>query len=191
MYTKFENNPSRSFWVIALTPLRAAGGGRLRRKTITSPDPSDTGDIINSWSGLQGLSWFRNEDPHIESTTNSTFIIAATGLIMLHKFHPNHQFFSPCDLEIWWWPQKTIYHVKLCASFQIHWWIQTEVTVWKRSIQVKIGDFLSLLPLKFGGWPWKTIGHLFYSTPSFVHHLKSISEFKLELQSRNTRLWLK
>ena len=26
---------------------RAAGGGRLRRKTITSPDPSDTGDIIN------------------------------------------------------------------------------------------------------------------------------------------------
>ena len=26
---------------------RVAGGGRLRRKTITSPDPSDTGDIIN------------------------------------------------------------------------------------------------------------------------------------------------
>ena len=26
MYTKFENNPSRGFWVIALTPLRAAGG---------------------------------------------------------------------------------------------------------------------------------------------------------------------
>ena len=25
---------------------RAAGGGRLRRKTITSPDPSDTGDMI-------------------------------------------------------------------------------------------------------------------------------------------------
>ena len=25
-----------------------AGGGRLRRKTITSPDPSDTGDIINT-----------------------------------------------------------------------------------------------------------------------------------------------
>ena len=26
---------------------RAAGGGRLWRKTITTPDPSDTGDIIN------------------------------------------------------------------------------------------------------------------------------------------------
>ena len=55
MYTKFENNPSRGFWVIALTPLRAvgggrrvAGGGRLRRKTITSRDPSDTGDIMRA-----------------------------------------------------------------------------------------------------------------------------------------------
>ena len=56
VYTKFENNPSRGLWVIALTPLRAAGGGRLRRKIITSPDPSDTGDIINtivhSWENV-------------------------------------------------------------------------------------------------------------------------------------------
>ena len=45
VYTKFENNPSRGLLVIALTALRAAGGGRLRRKTITSPDPSNTGDV--------------------------------------------------------------------------------------------------------------------------------------------------
>ena len=32
-----------------------------------------------------------------------------------------------------------LYYIKLCASFQIHWWIQTGVTVWKRSIRVKIG----------------------------------------------------
>ena len=36
---------------------RVAGGGRLRRKTITSPDPSDTGDIISQhcscwWPGF-------------------------------------------------------------------------------------------------------------------------------------------
>ena len=27
-------------------------------------------------------------------------LIAATGLVILLKFDPNHQFFSPCDLEI-------------------------------------------------------------------------------------------
>ena len=44
-------------------------------------------------------------------------------------------------------------------------------------------------------WPWnlmdnleKTTGHLFNTTSSFVHHFKSISEFKLELQSRNAQL---
>ena len=36
-----------------------------------------------------------------------------------------------------------IYEIKLCASFQIHWWIQTGGIVWKRIIQVKIGDYLS------------------------------------------------
>ena len=33
----------------------------------------------------------------------------------------------------------------------------------------------------------KTIGHFFYTTSSFVHHFKSIGEFKLDLQSRNTQ----
>ena len=35
--------------------------------------------------------------------------------------------------------------------------------------------------------PEKIIGHLFYTTSSFAHHLKSISEFKLELQSGNAQ----
>ena len=42
-----------------------------------------------------------------------------------------------------------LYCVKLCASFQIHRWIQTEVTVLKHSLRVKIGDFLSCVTLKF------------------------------------------
>ena len=79
------------------------------------------------------------------------------------------------------------YYIKLCASFQIHRCIQTEVTVQKRSIQVKLGDFLSCVTLKFDGWPWKTIEYLFYTTSSFVHHFKAIGEFKLELQSRNAQ----
>ena len=35
-------------------------------------------------------------------------------------------------------------YFKLWASFRSHWWVQTGVTVWKRPIGLKIGDFLSL-----------------------------------------------
>ena len=90
------------------------------------------------------------------------------------------------------WPRKTIghlflYQIKLCASFQTHWWIQTGVTVQKCSIWVEIGDFLSYVTLKFDGRPWKTIGHHFYATSSFVNHFKAIGEFKLEWQSGNAQ----
>ena len=80
-----------------------------------------------------------------------------------------------------------LYYIKLCASFQTHWWIQTAVTVQKRSIWVKIGNFLSCVTLKFDGWPWQTIGPLFYATSSFVNHFKAISEFKPEWQSGNAQ----
>ena len=99
-------------------------------------------------------------------------------------------FFVPCDLESWWMTSENnraplLYYVKLCASFQIHRWIQTGVAVRKLPIWVKIGDFYVPVTLKFNGWPWKTIGHLFYAASSFVHHFIAIIEFQLELQSGN------
>ena len=108
------------------------------------------------------------------------------------KLDSNHQFFRPCDREIWWMTSKNnrallLYYVKHCASFQIHWWIQTGFTVQKRSIRVEIGDMLSRVTSKFDGWPWKTIGHLFYATSSFVQHFVPIGEFKLEFQSGNAQ----
>ena len=119
-------------------------------------------------------------------------LIAATGLVILLKLDWNCQFFSLCDLEIWWMTSKNyraplLHYIKLCASSQTPQWIQTGVTVRKRSIWVKIGDFLSRVTLKFDGWPWKTIGHIFYATLSFVHHFKPIGEFKLKLQSGNAQ----
>ena len=57
----------------------------------------------------------------------------------------------------------------------------------KRPIWVKIGDVLSGVTLKFDGWPWKTIGHLSFAVSSFVQHFIAIGEFKLELQSGNTK----
>ena len=105
----------------------------------------------------------------------------------------NQRFFVSCDLEIWWIILKNkkspfLYYVKSCISFQSHGWIQIGVTVRKRSICIKIGNFLSCVTLKFDGWPWKTIGHLFCVASSFVHHFIAISEFKLELQSGDAQL---
>ena len=47
--------------------------------------------------------------------------------------------------------------------------------------------FLSRVTMQFDMSPWKTIGHLFYATSSFVHHFLAIGELKLELQSGNAQ----
>ena len=104
----------------------------------------------------------------------------------------NRWCFVLCDLEIWWMTLENnraslLCCFKLCATFHSHRWIQTGVTVRKRSIWVKIDDFLSRVILQYDVWPWKTIGHLFYATSSFVHHFVAIADFKLELQSGNAQ----
>ena len=102
------------------------------------------------------------------------------------------RFLEPCDLEIWRMTLKNnraplLCYFKLYASFRSHRWIQAGVTVQKRPIWVKIDDFFSRVTLQFDAWPWKTIGHLFYATSSFVHHFVAIDDFKLELHSRNAQ----
>ena len=71
----------------------------------------------------------------------------------------NRRFFVLCDLEIWWMTLKNnrapfLCYIKLCASFQSHQWIQTGVTVWKRSIRVKISNFF--VPCDLEIW-WMTL----------------------------------
>ena len=74
--------------------------------------------------------------------------------------------FFTCDLEIWRMTLKVyrallLCYFKLCASFHNHRRIQTRVTVRKYTIWVKIGYFLPQVTLKFNGWHWKTIEHIF------------------------------
>ena len=64
---------------------------------------------------------------------------------------------------------------------------QLKLTVQKRSIRIKIGDLLSRVTLKFNGWPWKTIGHLFYVASSLMHYFVAIGQLKLKLQSGNAQ----
>ena len=71
----------------------------------------------------------------------------------------NWRFFVPHELAIWWMTLKNnraplLYYIKLCATFQSHWHIQTGITVRKRSIRVKIDDFFKPCDLEI--W-WMTL----------------------------------
>ena len=108
----------------------------------------------------------------------------------------NRRFLSLVTLKIDGWPWKTIGHLFYTTSSFVHHFksigeFKLELKVRKRSIWVKIGNFLSRVTLKFDGWPWKTIGHLFYVASSIVHHFTAIREFKLKLQSGNRQFWSK
>ena len=124
------------------------------------------------------------------------FVAISDFKLELQSETPNlgqiRRFLEPCDLAIWRMTLKynrapLLCYFKLYASFRSHRWIQAWVTVRKRPIWVKIDDFLSRVTLQFDIWPWKTIGHLFYATSSFVHHFAAIGDFKLELQSGNAQ----
>ena len=103
------------------------------------------------------------------------------------------RFLEPWDLEIWRMTLQNnraplLCYLKLCASFFSHWWIQIWVTVRKRPIWVKFNDFWSRATLKFDGWPWKTIGHLFYATSSFVQHFVPLVKSNLSYSPETPNL---
>ena len=90
---------------------------------------------------------------HTRNKANLRDLIAATGLAILLKLDWNCQFFSLCDLEIWWMTSKNyraplLHYIKLCVSSQTPPWIQTGVTVRKHTIRVKIGDFFVLCDIE-------------------------------------------
>ena len=90
------------------------------------------------------------------------------------------------------WPWKTIGHLFYATSSLIH----NFVAIGEFKLELQSGNilfgsnsttFFSPVTLKFVGWPWKTIEHLFNATSSFVHHLGAIGEFKIELKSGNAQ----
>ena len=91
-------------------------------------------------------------------------------------------FFIPCILEIWWMTLKNnrapfLCYFKLWALFRSHRWIQIGVTVRRRTIWVKIDDFLCRVTLKFDGWPWKNdraplLSHIKLCAPIAICEIK-------------------
>ena len=140
---------------------------------------------------VQSITYQRKYFPKpIYNKANLRDLIAATGLVISYWIKIVD--FSACvTLKFDGWPHKSIAHVFYTISnFVNHFKSIGEFKLELQSINAQFG---SILVIFFPAWPWnlmilwKTIGHLFYTTSSFVRHFKSIGEVKLELQSRNTQ----
>ena len=151
---------------------------------------------------LKGVATSGQQQPHVPcdldiwrmtlNKANLRDLIAATGLMILLKLDSNRRFFSPRDLEIWWMTLNNnmaplLYYIKLCVSFKSIGEFKLELRSGSAQFGSKLAIFLSRVTLKFDRWPWKTIGHIFCTPSSFVHHFKAMDEFKLELQSWNAK----
>ena len=134
-----------------------------------------------------------------KNKTNLRDLIAATGLVILLKFDPNHRFLSRCDLEIWWMTSKQFWahllnYIKLCASYQILRWIRIGVTVRKRPIWIKFDYFFSRVTLKllcasFRSHWWIQTGVTVRKRPTWVKFddLRAVWSWNLtdDLEKRN------
>ena len=104
-------------------------------------------------------------------------------------------FLSRVTLKFDGWSWKTIRHLFYAALSFVHNFIaigefNLELQSGNAQFGSKLKVFLSRATLKFDRWPWKMIGHLFYTTLSFVHHFIAINEFKLKLVQKRL-IWVK
>ena len=117
----------------------------------------------------------------VSLSQNSTGITSLRVIFPKAKY-PNWEVFSlSVIIQIQLWFTMTICIVGVIKQIYIISWLYV-ITIHKR-----VTFFLFILTMKFDGWPWNTMGHLFYATSSFVHHFTTISELKFELQSGNAR----
>ena len=93
-------------------PLRSYGADKLGL-THTHTD-GHTDRQTQATTIPESQNWSR------ENKTNLRDLIAATGLVTLLKLDSNRQFFSPCDLEIWWMTLKNNRAPLLCYFKFVH-----------------------------------------------------------------------
>ena len=92
-----------------------------------------------------------------------------------------------CDLDLWPWPFAWTLPWSVMITpenfMMIRWWEHSQKGVTDRQTDGRTENTIHI-----AAWSQlKTIGHLFYTTSSFVHHFVAIGEFKLELQSGNAQ----
>ena len=74
-----------------------------------------------------------------------------------------------------------VHHFKSISAFKL------ELPSGNTQFRSKLMIFFTHVTLLCDGWPWKTTGHLYHATSSFVHHFVAIGEFKMELESRKAK----
>ena len=84
--------------------------------------------------------------------------------------------------ELFYTASNFVHHFKSIGEFKL------ELQSGNAQFGSKSVIFKSRVTLKLDGWTWKTIGHLFYTMLSFVHHFKAISEFNLNYSPETLNL---
>ena len=102
-------------------------------------------------------------------------LIAATGLVILHKSDPNRRFLGLCDLEIWqvtWKTTGNLFHThrSYVGHFTASHKFEFEQTSWNAQIRAKASIF-TLCDLEIWQMALKTRQNVFYDANSFVHPL--------------------
>ena len=127
-------------------------------------------------------------EPMHLNKANLRDLIAATGLVISNWIQIIN-FSVLVTVKFDGWPRKNnrtlLYYVKLCASFQIHWWIQTGFTVQKQtchfSMWTRRSPFFTPLLCVVSVF---SIISVFYSFP-----WKNINLHKTSLKSNFKRVW--
>ena len=93
--------------------------------------------------------------------------------------------------DLWPWPFAWTLLLSLVITpenfMMIRWWEHSQKGVTDRRTDGRTDGRTENTICRAAWSQLKTIGHFFYTTSSFVHHFKSIGEFKLDLQSRNAQ----
>ena len=90
--------------------------------------------------------------------------------------------FFPCDLETW---TPLLFQALRIISKQS---VNSNLSYSPKTPDLGQTWLFFRVTLKFDVWPWETLGQLLYATARFLHHFKTIGEFKLELQSASAHL---
>ena len=127
-----------------------------------------------------------------DNKANLRDLIAATSLIILLKLDSNHQFFSLCDLEIWWMTSKN-YRAPLFTLHQALCIISnpSAISNWSYCPGVlnsgQNWGFFVLCDLEIWRMNLKNNRAPLLCRFKLMHHFVAIGEFKLKLQSGNTQ----